>query len=45
MLMLFLIFEKYDNKRPDPICAMHPTRIHISDQMTLEEFRLKMVSN
>ena len=24
---------------------MHPTRIHIGDQMTLDEFRLKMVSN
>jgi len=34
MFMLFLMFEKYDNKRPDHIC----------DQMTLDEFRLKMVS-
>ena len=23
MFMLFLMFEKYDNKRPDPICRPH----------------------
>ena len=31
MLMLFLIFEKYDNKRPDTICAYDPICAYVRD--------------